>query len=200
MPILERLIPKLRIPVSVDTRKASVARRAMEEGASMINDVSGFQFDPEMIPLLRDSEIPAVLMHSRGTPEEMTALTHYDNSLPAALISFFDRRLEDLERSGISRERLWLDPGIGFAKAGSQNVEILSHLSEFKKWGRPLMVGLSRKSFLEASFGPTDHPRERGTGTEVAHTLAILGGANILRVHDVAAAKKTIRFVKEWRG
>jgi dihydropteroate synthase len=184
LPILQRLIPRLKIPVSVDTRKATVARRAVGEGAAIVNDVSGFQFDPRMIPFLRDSETPAVLMHCRGTPEMVMEL---------------DRRLEELERAGISRERLWLDPGIGFGKTGNQNVEILSHLSEFKKWGRPLMVGLSRKSFLEPYFGPTEQPRDRAMGTEIAHTLAILNGANILRVHDVKAAKKTIQFLETYQ-
>ena len=197
IPVLRKLISRVKIPFSVDTRKASVARRAVDAGAALVNDVSGFQFDPEMVAFLASWEGPAVLMHSRGDPKTMGTLTHYE-SLSDELQLFFDSKLQKLQEEGVSPDRLLLDPGIGFAKEGDQNLKILSQLPRFKRFGRPLVVGVSRKSFLEPYFGPTKHPRERALGTEVAHTLAILNGANILRVHDVKAAKRTIGFVKNF--
>jgi dihydropteroate synthase len=197
-PLLEKLIPQLKIPVSLDTRKVSVARRAIQCGVSLINDVSGFQFDPEMIPFLQQTKVFAILMHSRGTPETMSQLAQYE-SVTEELYSYFDKRLADLEKHGISRERLLIDPGIGFAKMGLQNVEILAGLDRLENFGRPVVIGLSRKSFLDLFFGSPSHPREREVGTEIAHALAILKGAHILRVHDVGAAKKTIQFVKEFK-
>lgn len=197
--ILNRLTRYLKIPFSIDTRKAAVARWAVREGAGLLNDVSGFGFDPQMLSVLREEKIPAILMHSRGTPETMGRQNQY-RSLVEDLGLFFEERLARLEGEGILREKILLDPGVGFAKVGRQNLEILKNLDRFRSFGRPLVVGLSRKSFLEEYFGPTAHPADRGVGTEIAHTLAILRGANILRVHDVAAAKKTIRFVKEAGG
>lgn len=196
LPVLKKLSSKISIPISIDTRKASVARMAIDQGVSLLNDVSGFQFDPEMIPLLQKTNIPAILMHSRGTPENMSKLNQYE-SIVDDLISFFEQSFSDLENKGVSRERILIDPGIGFAKLGKQNVEILSKLDRFQSLKRPILVGLSRKSFLEEYFGPTSHPFERTVGSEVAHALAILKGANFLRVHEVKVAKRTISFLED---
>jgi dihydropteroate synthase len=198
LPLFKMLGKKLKVPFSVDTRKAEVARKAIEEGASLINDVSGFSFDLGMVNVLQTNEVLAVLMHSRGTPETMKSLTQYD-SVAQDLMSFFEKRLQALGSAGIKRERLWIDPGIGFAKTPEQSLEILSQLRGFKSFGLPLMLGVSRKSFLDEYFGSKD-PSERALATEMAHALAILNGANILRVHDVAAALKTARFVQQAKG
>ncbi|MFO1518903.1 MAG: dihydropteroate synthase [bacterium] len=197
-PVLEALQGKLKVPLSLDTRKAEIARRALPLGVALINDVSGFAWDPEMLPFLRESRVPAVLMHSRGTPETMGKLTQY-GSVVKEVFGFLEARLQELEEKGVERKRLVVDPGFGFAKTPEQNVELLSHLKRFQEWGRPVLVGLSRKSFLDKYFAPSLSPGERGGATEVAHTLAVLRGANILRVHDVKAARNTIRFAQACR-
>jgi len=199
-PLFNLLVPRLKIPVSIDTQKAGVAEFAIQKGAALINDVSGFEFDPEMISVLQRHPVPAILMHSREAPPSPQPSPIEGEGVMENFLSFFEIKLVELEKKGISSTRLILDPGIGFAKQGKENVEILSQLHYMKKFSCPLMVGLSRKSFLEEYFGPTSHPSERGLGTEVAHALAISQGANLLRVHDVAAAKKTIRFVKEFKS
>lgn len=196
-PLLKKISSKIQIPISIDTRKAAVAKMAIDNGVSLINDVSGFQFDPKIISLLQKTDTPAILMHSRGTPKTMSRQNQY-GSLIEDLHSFFEERLTDLEQKGISRERILIDPGIGFAKVGSQNVEVLSGLDRFQSLKRPIVVGLSRKSFLEEYFGPS-HPQERMVGTEVAHALAILKGGNFLRVHDVSKAKKTVKFCMDFQ-
>ncbi len=197
LPILNKIASKIQIPISIDTRKASVAQMAMDYGASLINDVSGFQFDSSMISLLQKTNIPAILMHSRGIPETMSQQNQYE-SIVKDILLFFETRIHDLEKNGISKEKLLIDPGIGFAKVGKQNVELLSKLDQFKILQRPIVVGLSKKSFLKDFFESSIDPEKRKIGTEVAHALAVLKGVNFLRVHEVKAAKQTIRFTQNF--
>ncbi len=197
LPILNKIASKIQIPISIDTRKATVAQMGIDQGASLINDVSGFQFDSSMISLLQKTNIPAILMHSRGTPETMSQQNQYE-SIVKDILLFFEKRIGDLEKIGISGEKLLIDPGVGFAKVGKQNVELLSKLEQFKTLQKPIVVGVSKKSFLREFFESSIDPQERKIGTEIAHALAVLKGANFLRVHEVKAAKQTVRFAQNF--
>ncbi len=192
----EEVLPILKIPVSIDTRNAKVAEYALKAGAKMVNDVSAFEHDPCMLELLARSRSFYVLMHHRGDPRTMSRLSRYENC-KEEVMEFFEVKLKKLFERGIQKERVFLDVGIGFAKQGAQNMELLAHLNEFKKWNCPLLIGLSRKSFLEEYLGPTLHPKERNT--ELAHFIALQQGAHVLRVHDVKAARQTIHFFQDYQ-
>ncbi len=196
IPVVRELKRRLRVPIAVDTSKAEVARSALQEGVSLINDVTALRGDPAMADVLADSEALVVLMHMRGTPRTMQQAPRYKDVV-GEIIEFFRERMEFAEARGIRRERVILDPGIGFGKLVSHNLEILKDLHRFEALGRPLMVGVSRKSFIGAVTGRP--VTEREIGTAVANVFALLGGASYLRVHDVKAARDTISLVKAIR-
>jgi dihydropteroate synthase len=186
---LERVIPAIRavrkvsnIPISVDTTKAAVAIAAVEAGADIVNDVSGATYDPEMLKTVAQLEVPIILMHLRGTPRTMQQMTDYSN-LVEEVIAFLAERVAAACSAGIVPHRIAIDPGIGFAKTGSQSIEVLKHLSAFRALGQPLLVGPSRKSFIGHILNRPD-PKERVWGTAAACCAAIAGGADLLRVHD----------------
>jgi dihydropteroate synthase len=186
---LERVIPVTKairkisnIPISVDTTKAAVAIAAVEAGADMINDISGATYDPEMLVTVAHLKVPIILMHLRGTPQTMQQLTNYDNLLEDVM-AFLRERVAAAGAAGIAPEHVAIDPGIGFAKTGSQNIEILKHLSAFRVLGHPILIGPSRKSFIGHILNQPD-PKERAWGTAAACCAAIAGGADLLRVHD----------------
>jgi dihydropteroate synthase len=196
IPALQAIRPASDRLISVDTMKAEVARAALDAGAHIINDVTGLA-DPAMRELVAARGVPAIVMHMRGTPRTMMQLTDYGSDVVAALLEWFETRLQELDRAGIRRDRIILDPGIGFAKTAAQNLEILYRLPEFKKLGQPLLVGLSRKGFIgQLVAGPEGQPppgpaRDYGTAAGVA--LAIAGGADIVRVHKVTALAGAVR-------
>jgi dihydropteroate synthase len=171
------------IPISVDTTKAEVARAAVAAGADLVNDISGAMFDPAMLPTVAELGVPIVLMHLRGTPKTMQQLTHYQN-LITEITEFLMARAEAAITAGIAPNHVMLDPGIGFAKTFAQNLEILRHLPQLRR-GFPLLVGTSRKSFIGHILNQPD-PQQRVWGTAATCCAAIQGGADILRVHDVA--------------
>jgi dihydropteroate synthase len=186
---LERVIPTIKairkvsnIPISVDTTKAAVAIAAVEAGADMVNDISGATYDPEMLTTVARLKVPIILMHLRGTPQTMQQLTNYDN-LVEDVMAFLKERVAAAGAAGIAPTHVAIDPGIGFAKTGSQNIEILKHLSAFRALGHPILVGPSRKSFIGHILNRPD-PKERVWGTAAACCAAIAGGADLLRVHD----------------
>ncbi len=196
------------IPISVDTRKASVAREALERGAALINDISALRHDPEMAQVLADFQAPVILMHMRETPATMQKNPRYSDVV-GDIERFFEERLTFAARHGISEERIILDPGIGFGKTVEHNLTILKRLSEFLTLGRPLLVGVSRKSFLGRILRPppctlplegggrgggetTPPPEERLEGSLAAGLWAIQQGARVLRVHDVAATRRAL--------
>jgi dihydropteroate synthase len=186
------------IPISVDTTKAAIARAAVEAGADLINDISGALFDPAMLPTVAELKVPIVLMHSRGTPKTMQQLTTYDD-LIGEIYEFLARRVESAIAAGIDPSRIILDPGIGFAKTYAQNLEILRRLPEFRSLGCPLLAGPSRKRFIGHILNQPD-PSQRVWGTAAASCAAIAGGADILRVHDVAAMHDVCRVADAiWR-
>lgn len=182
VPVLERLEGKIAVPLSVDTYKASVARRAVEGGCAIVNDVSGLTFDAAMAETIVSTGAGAVLMHTRGRPSVMQAETAYDDLLGEVAESLANS-LAFAAEAGIAPERLVLDPGIGFGKSREGNLELLRRLKELSSLGRPLLVGTSRKGFTTSAGGRQADSRTFTTAATVA--LAVANGASILRVHDV---------------
>lgn len=174
--------------ISVDTYRASVAEAAVKAGADIINDISSGQLDPNMFPSMARLGKTVCLMHMRGTPATMNNLTDYNHDLIPKIATELLERIAEAEEAGIRRWRMILDPGIGFAKSGNQNLEILRNLDELRNWpglkGFPWMVGSSRKSFIGKITGVTE-PRARTWGTAATIAAAIQGGADVVRVHDV---------------
>jgi dihydropteroate synthase len=195
---LSRRESHLSVPISVDTTRAVVAQRAVEAGADMVNDISGGTFDPDMLSTIAQLGVPIVLMHMRGTPETMQQLTDYQD-LMGDIYGFLEGQIAAAERAGISRSRLIIDPGIGFAKTLEQNLEILRQLPTFRSLGVPILVGVSRKSFIGRLVNQPD-PKGRVWGTAAACCSAIAGAADILRVHDVLEMRDVCRVADAiWR-
>jgi dihydropteroate synthase len=197
IPVLAMLArSRFPVPISIDTSKAAVARAALDAGAALVNDVRALA-DPEMARVVAAAGAPVVLMHMRGTPRDMRDRASYLDvvgEVRAELVSAMGRA----EEAGVRRERIILDPGIGFAKTAEQSVEVLARLPEFLSIGRPLLVGPSRKSFIGAITGAG--PDERLSGTLAAVTAAVLGGATFIRVHDVAASRQAARVAAALRA
>ncbi|MDE6145257.1 MAG: dihydropteroate synthase [Muribaculaceae bacterium] len=179
------------VPLSVDTFRASVAEAALAEGADIVNDISGGMLDPEMDSLIARNNTPYIIMHMRGTPSTMVSLTDYsdDGSVTAAVVRFFARRVSELASKGA--DQIILDPGFGFAKTAEQNWELMAELPLIREsFPRPLLVGISRKSMFYKPLGLT--PEAVLPATCYGNTLALQGGADILRVHDVGAARQIV--------
>ena len=176
--------------ISIDTFRSSVAERAVEAGADIINDVSGGTLDDQMFATVASLQVPYVLMHMRGTPSTMQQHTNYSN-LVADVISELSRPLRRLTDMGV--HDVIIDPGFGFAKTLEQNYELFAHLAEFSIFDRPVLVGISRKSMIYKLFGIT--PEQSLSATTALNMLALQGGASILRVHDVPEA---VQVVKMW--
>lgn len=195
---LSRILPTIKsihsqpafnkMAISVDTYRASVAAAAIAAGASIVNDVSAGQMDPDMLPTIANLGCTVVLMHMRGTPDTMASLTSYPDGVINGVATELLERLNAAEKAGIRRWRIILDPGIGFAKNESQNLEILRRFNELRNWeglqGFPWVVGASRKGFIGRITGVKE-ARERVWGTAATVTAAVKGGADIVRVHDV---------------
>ncbi len=183
VPVIEAIRRELSVPISVDTKKAAIAYASVKAGADIVNDISGATFDSQMLPTVAELGVPIVLMHMRGTPKTMQTMTDYQD-LIGEIYQFLQARVEAAIASGIEKSRIILDPGIGFAKTFDQNLEILRRLSEFSSLGCPILIGVSRKSFIGRILNQTD-PQGRVWGTAGACAGAIASGADILRVHDL---------------
>lgn len=187
VPVVERLRRQgYRLPISVDTSKLEVARAALDAGADLLNDVRGLSANglPELLAARRT---PAVLMHSRGTPADMAKLAVY-HDVVSQVVEELRAALARVERAGLPRELLILDPGIGFAKTAGQSLSLLARIGEVRSLGRPILVGPSRKSFIgEVTGAPVE---ERLPGTLAAITASVLAGVELIRVHDVAPARQ----------
>ena len=181
--VLQVLRPEISIPISVDTTRAAVARASVEAGADIINDISGGTFDSEMLPTVAELGVPIILMHIRGTPQTMQQKTDYQDLL-AEIYSFLARQIGVATTAGIERDKIIIDPGIGFAKNYEQNLEIFRRLRSLTPLNCPILVGASRKSFIGRILNQPD-PKARVWGTAAACCAAIFNGADILRVHDV---------------
>jgi dihydropteroate synthase len=186
LPVVERLVDSAGadVRVSIDTTKAAVARAALDAGATIVNDVSAFRFDPGMGELVAESGAGCCLMHMLGDPRTMQKDPRYDDVV-SDVKSFLEERLAFAVSEGVAEERVWLDPGIGFGKTVEHNLELLRRLDEIVAIGRPVVIGTSRKSFLGKLAGGRDEG-ERLPGTIATNVLALERGATVFRVHDVA--------------
>jgi dihydropteroate synthase len=180
-------------PISIDTWYARVAREAVAAGASMVNDISGGMLDPEMLSTVGRLNVPYICMHMKGTPATMNKEAVYENVVTEVL-DFFIRRIEDCRRAGI--HDVILDPGFGFAKTSVHNFQLLRGLSLFRIMGKPLLLGVSRKSTIYRTLGVTSE--EALNGSTVLHTVGLLNGADILRVHDVKEAREAILLLEAY--
>lgn len=183
-----------KIPISVDTWRASVAQEAVRQGAAMINDISGGTFDEAMIPLIGALQVPYCLMHTPGKPDVMQQQTHYDD-LIVDMLQFFGRQLDKLHRLHV--HDILVDPGFGFGKTLEQNYQLLKNLHVFHTFGYPLLVGVSRKSMIYKLLQKT--PQEALNGTTAVHMLALMQGADVLRVHDVREAVEAVRIFETYQ-
>ncbi|HET6422616.1 MAG TPA: dihydropteroate synthase [Planctomycetaceae bacterium] len=200
MPVVEQLAARVQIPLSIDTYKAEVARQTLAAGAAIINDISGLQFDPEMLPVIAETQAGVVCMHIQGTPQTMQRAPHYDDVV-AEICGYFHERLDLMASAGVQPEQIVFDPGIGFGKTSEHNLQLLSHIAELRAVGRPILIGHSRKGFLKRILGrPVD---ERQSGTLGVSLALAEQGTDILRVHDVAATRDALaawRTVREWKS
>lgn len=200
LPVIEALHSRWPdTPLSIDTQKASVARAAFQAGACIINDVSAFRHDPEMVHVVAEAGCPVVLMHMQGTPATMQQAPHYEDVV-SDVKSFFEERIAFAERQGVAEDQIILDPGIGFGKTTDHNLSLLRHLQSFRSLGRPLLIGVSRKAFIGRILGGEDSPlaaEERLEGSIAAGLWAVQSGASGLRVHDVGATRQALRV---WEG
>ncbi|WP_019540197.1 dihydropteroate synthase [Proteiniphilum acetatigenes] len=196
----ERLMPALKLIrnefpdtiLSVDTFYADVAKESVEEyGVNIINDISGGQIDERMFPVVAQLNVPYILMHMRGTPQTMQQFTHYDNFIQDILYYFSERKAK-LNQLGVSD--VIIDPGFGFSKTISQNYELMAYLKYFHIFEEPILVGISRKSMIYKLLGTT--PEESLNGTSVLNAVALLSGADILRVHDVKEAVECVKIIE----
>jgi dihydropteroate synthase len=183
------------LPVSVDTWYARVARESVAAGASMVNDISGGNLDPDMLSTVGRLKVPYVCMHMKGTPATMNQEALYED-VTKEVLDFFIRRMEDCRQAGIND--VILDPGLGFAKTSAHNFEILRNLGVFKMTGKLILVGVSRKSTIYKTLGIT--PELALNGTTVLNTIALLNGADILRVHDPKEAKEAIKLIEVYKS
>jgi dihydropteroate synthase len=182
-PAVKAIAAAIRIPISIDTYKAAVAAAALDHGASIVNDISAFEYDAALGPLVAERGVPAILMHTRGRPEDMYAHAEY-GEVVGDVLADLTRSILRAQDYGVPRRQLIVDPGLGFAKRAPQSMRVLAGVERFAELGLPLLVGPSRKSFMAAATGPLSDD-DRDWATAAAVTAAVLGGAHILRVHNV---------------
>ena len=200
---MERVIPILKAirkqfpktPVSIDTFRKNIAEACIDEGADLINDISGGLFDKEMLPYIGQNHIPYVMMHCVGTPETMHQYA-LGGDIHQTVMDFFERQCQILEAFG--KQQIILDPGIGFGKSLEANYQLLSDLNRYRYHHLPILIGISRKSLINKVLGTT--PQEAENGTTVLNTIALLNGADILRVHDVKKAREAVELVGTFRN
>jgi dihydropteroate synthase len=185
--VIEALSKSVNIPLSIDTYKAEVAAAAVHAGASLVNDISGFQFDPQMPATVAQLGVPVVIMHTKGSPADMQSNPTYENLLDE-LYLYFEEQIELARAAGVVEDRLIIDPGLGFGKRVQDNYEILRRLPEFRGLGCPILIGPSRKSFVGKALNLP--PEQRLEGTAAAVAVAVMNGAHIIRVHDVMEMRR----------
>jgi dihydropteroate synthase len=191
LPVIERLAARVAVPISIDTYKASVAREAIARGASIVNDVSGLQCDPELGEVAAATGAAIVLMHTRGRSKEMYDLARYEDA-PAEVMQELSHAIDRAVRSGVPRESIIVDPGLGFAKRAEHSYQVLAHLGALTALDRPILCGPSRKSFLNAALGERS-PSAREWGSAAAVAASVLLGAHVVRVHGVGEMADVVR-------
>jgi len=188
LPVIESLVKQVKIPISIDTTKAKVAKLALANGAEIVNDISALHGDKKMAKTISDAGAAVILMHMRGNPRNMQKGNLVYNNLMGEVTDYLERSSEKALKAGIEKDCLVIDPGIGFGKTPEDNYKIIKNLSQLKELGMPVMIGTSRKSFIGKVTGGEPEQRLEGTAATVA--AAIMNGCHIVRVHDVAAMKK----------
>lgn len=195
LPVIKALKNEISVPISIDTYKFNVARKALDAGASFINDVTGFK-DTKMRMLAASAHVPICLMHMQKTPQTMQIAPCYPEGVLKGVLQWFDRQATLLLEEGVKKENIFLDPGIGFGKTVTHNIEIIQNFSKIKALGFPLLIGVSRKSFLKALTKKTTE--ELLIPSLIANALAVLKGANIVRVHDVKEHRLMLDFLEHF--
>ncbi len=190
LPVLAAVRAAVRVPLSVDTTKADVARAALDAGADVVNDVSAGRFDPAMLPSCAAAGVPIVLMHMQGTPATMQHHPEYTDVV-GQVVAFLAERAAAAEAAGVARGAIVVDPGIGFGKTAAHSCRLLGRLDAIAALGYPVLVGVSRKSFIGRVLGGRE-AEDRLLGTAAAVVLALAGGARLVRVHDVAAMRDVV--------
>jgi dihydropteroate synthase len=196
-PVLERLGKRLRVPISIDTRRAEVARVALEAGAAIINDITALEHDREMAPLAARTKCAVVLMHMRGGVANHIEFARY-RDVVREVVEYLDARARFAVAAGVIRSRIIIDPGLGFAKTAQHNLKLLAALPDLCALGYPVLVGASRKAFVARIAGPGE--RDLELGTAVANALAVAAGASIVRVHDAGAGAAVVRMAAAMAG
>ena len=200
IPVIEELSKRIPVPISVDTVKSEVARRAVEAGASIINDISALEHDPDIALVAAEYGVPVILMHMKGTPGTMQNDPRYENPV-AEIISYLKDAIVRAEKKGIPKSHIILDPGIGFGKTVEHNFTLIKHLKEFSRLDLPLLVGTSRKSFIRTTLpGDTPTAEDIETGTQASLSAAVMNGAHIVRVHDVRSTALTVKIIDAVRN
>ena len=193
IPAIKEAVKRFNVPVSIDTTKSKVAKVALEEGASMVNDISGLKFDPEIARIVAAYGAGLVIMHTPSHPIDMQNMTNYE-SIVHDIIKSLSESVELAESAGVSPYSIMVDPGIGFGKTTEQNLKLLKHLNEFLILRKPVLIGPSRKSFIGRIIG-SDNLDDRLEGTSATVAIAIMNGASIIRVHDVRFMKRVAKIV-----
>lgn len=193
LPLVRELCKRTSIPVSIDTTKAAIAEEALDAGATIINDISAFQFDPRMSSVVARSGAGAILMHMQGHPATMQQTASY-TYVVQEVKEFLAQRLRMAQEAGISRDRILLDPGVGFGKNCEHNLTLLNQLDAFQALGRPLLVGVSRKAFIGKILDRAIDERLMGTAGAVA--VAVMKGARVVRVHEVGPIRDVVKIVE----
>jgi dihydropteroate synthase len=198
LPVIEALVSRVQVPISVDTYKASTAAAALSAGATLVNDVSGLRYEPDLAGVVAERKVPIILMHTRGRSRDMYQQAVYHEVV--------DEVLDEIRESmafaagaGVSKEQMLVDPGLGFAKEPVHSLEVLARLHQFSELGRPLVVGPSRKGFLTRPLGREVPAAARDWATAAAVTTAVLTGAHIIRVHTVREMVEVVRVADEIR-
>lgn len=204
VPVIREIAARVTVPISIDTNKAGVAKAAIDAGAAIINDITAMQGDPEMAAVAADTEVPVILMHMLGTPKSMQMDPRYDDVVEE-IHGFFAFVIARAETAGVIREKMILDPGIGFGKNLEHNLRLIRGLGAFLDFGRPILMGTSRKAFIRTLLKLPDEeplsPRSPlvSTGTQATVAASALNGAHIVRVHDVASTCATLKIIDALR-
>lgn len=200
VPVIEKIAGHLNIPISIDTTKTEVARQALAAGASIINDISAMRLEPAMGALAAKADVPVILMHMQGTPKTMQVTPHYDD-LMGEIIGFLSEAMDRAQSAGISRDHIIVDPGIGFGKTFTHNLTLINRLSALNTLDAPILIGPSRKAFIRHTLkNPGDddlsprHP-DVAVGSQAVVASAVLNGAHLVRVHDVAQTRVTVKMI-----
>ena len=193
IPVIQVLSQELTIPISIDTYKVEVAKQALKAGASIINDISAFRFDPEMISVAAEAGVPVVLMHMKGTPSDMQVNPTYDN-LITEIVDFLKHAIDRAVKGGVRKDMIIADPGIGFGKSFDHNLQIIKGLAQFHSLERPILLGTSRKAFIGHILNKDVDERDAGTMATIA--AGVMEGAHIIRVHNVKKALETVKIIE----